>query len=324
MRRFVAERSSLLARVDADLASRTAHPGWLVQSIKEAWPQDFESILDANNLHPPMTLRIDLSRVHIPEYLAQLAAADIAAQAIDWAPAAVQLERPAGVFSLPGFKEGRVSVQDAGAQLAASLLDARSGMRVLDACAAPGGKTGHILERTPDLGALLAVDIDSQRMGRIRDNLQRLGRRAQSVTADIRQPASFWDGKPFDRILLDAPCSSTGVIRRHPDIKLLRRASDIASLAETQLGLLQACFSMLAAGGRLLYCTCSVLPEENEGVVARFVAEEPEALAVALELKVPEARSRTLGTQLLPGGAAGADGFYYACVEKTTSGTPLA
>ncbi len=249
LRRFVADRSDLLARADIDLATRTAHPQWMVQAFESAWPDEFESVLEANNGHPPMHLRVNLSRTSVTEYLSELADTGIDARAVDWAPSAVQLERPVGVFSLPGFKEGRVSVQDAGAQLAAELLDAQNGMRVLDACAAPGGKTGHLLERTPHFESLLVVDIDAERMGRIRDNLKRIGRPAQLIAADIRDPESFWDGRPFERILLDAPCSSTGVIRRHPDIKLLRRDTDIPKLAETQLAVLKACFSMLAAGG---------------------------------------------------------------------------
>ena len=235
----------------------------------------------------------------------------------------MRLEEPVAVSALPGFREGRVSVQDAGAQLAAPLLAAQPGMRVLDACAAPGGKTGHLLEHTADLAELVAVDIDAQRVGRIEENLRRLNRSARLVVADIRQPASFWDGKPFDRILLDAPCSSTGVIRRHPDIKLLRRTDDIQVLATAQLEILRAAFGMLAVGGRLLYSTCSVLPDENQQVVERFLETEPTARAVALPAGVtlaPGALERGTGLQLLPGAEAGTDGFYYACVEKTTIG----
>jgi 16S rRNA (cytosine967-C5)-methyltransferase len=195
-------------------------------------------------------------------------------------------------------------------------------MRVLDACAAPGGKTGHLLERGRDLAGLLAVDVDATRVSRIRDNLTRLGREARLAVADVREPALFWDGSPFDRILLDAPCSATGVIRRHPDIKLLRRCGDIESFAEVQLSLLKACFSMLARQGRLLYATCSLLPAENEAVLQSFLAAEPQARSLPLTVQPPGAVTRTCGLQLLPGEAAGTDGFYYACVEKTTSSTP--
>jgi 16S rRNA (cytosine967-C5)-methyltransferase len=228
------------------------------------------------------------------------------------------------VADLPGFGKGDVagvvSVQDAGAQLAAVLLDARPGMRVLDACAAPGGKTGHLLERTPDL-ALTAVDIDAERVGRIRENLDRLQRSARVIAGDIRDSKTFWDGVPFDRILVDAPCSSTGVIRRHPDIKLLRRSTDIASFAATQREILQAAFRMLAPGGRLLYSTCSLLPEENEAVVRHLLSSDPLARPVSTAQLTPESIERDPGIQLLPGAQAGTDGFYYACVEKTTAGT---
>ena len=322
LRRFVADRTALLAKVDQELASRTAHPEWLVRELRQAWPSHVEAILDANNAHPPMALRVDTSRVSVAEYLAKLAEVGITGQSLLWAPTAVVLDKPVGVSALPGFREGQVSVQDAGAQLAAELLDARAGMRVLDACAAPGGKTGHLLERTDGLATLVAVDVDATRVGRIRDNLKRLGRQAEVVVADVREVERFGGGRPFDRILLDAPCSSTGVIRRHPDIKLLRREADIGSLAETQRSLLNACFSALAEGGRLLYATCSVLPAENEELVGRFLAEEAGARPVPAPVTPPGAFPGKAGLQLLPGGATGADGFYYACLEKTTSGTP--
>jgi len=353
LRRFVAERSTLLGKVDRDLAGRTAHPSWLVKRMAQAWPQQVTTLLEANNAHPPMVLRVDLSRCTREDYLAELKNAGIAAQPISWAPSAVRLEEPIPLAQLPGFQSAVpdgavagaqapgdrvaggvsiVSVQDAGAQLAAPLLGARAGMRVLDACAAPGGKTGHLLEHTPGLAELVAVDIDAQRVERIEENLARLQRTAKPVTADIRKPESFWDGKPFDRILLDAPCSSTGVIRRHPDIKLLRRPDDIPALAKTQLEILQACYRMLAPGGRLLYCTCSVLAEENEAVVSLFLRNEatarliptaggPAADSSAAAELVPGALSVGIGLQLLPGAEAGSDGFYYACVEKTTAGT---
>jgi 16S rRNA (cytosine967-C5)-methyltransferase len=324
LRRFVAEQATLLGEVDRKLAGRTAHPQWLVKLLEQAWPQSCESILTANNEHPPLVLRVDLSRKTVSSYIEELAAADIAASAIDWAPAAVLIERPVAVGSLPGFSEGIVSVQDSGAQLAAKLLDARPGMRVLDACAAPGGKTGHLLEHTPDLAEVVAIDVDADRVGRIEENLQRLGRRAQLEVADIRQPESFWDGRTFDRILVDAPCSSTGVIRRHPDIKLLRRVTDIATFASVQEQILRSASKMLAPGGRLVYCTCSLLPAENEETVERLLRADSSvgvaAMPRAAEL-APGAVDRRIGIQLIPGTRAGSDGFYYACLEKTTAGT---
>jgi 16S rRNA (cytosine967-C5)-methyltransferase len=325
LRRFVAEKASLLSGVDRKLAGRTAHPQWLVKLLEQAWPESVESILEANNEHPPLVLRVDLARRSRAAYIEELAAADIVGSPIDWAPAAVRLERPVPVTLLPGFREGIVSVQDAGAQLAAKLLDAEPGMRVMDACAAPGGKTGHLLEHTPDLAELVAIDVDAGRVARIQENLERLGRKALVHAGDVRDPATFWDGRPFDRILVDAPCSSTGVIRRHPDIKLLRRATDIPSFAAVQEQILRSALSMLASGGRLVYCTCSVLPAENEEVVERLLASEPSVRVAAMPPAAdlaPGARDRRIGIQLIPGSRAGSDGFYYACLEKTTVRNP--
>jgi 16S rRNA (cytosine967-C5)-methyltransferase len=324
LRRFVTERAVLLSRVDALLPGRSAHPAWFVEELSRAWPRHVEMILEAGNLHPPLVLRVDLTRSSVARYLTELEGIGTTGRALAWAPAAVELVRPMGVSDLPGFNEGVISVQDAGAQLAAVLLDARAGMRVLDACAAPGGKTGHLLEHTADLGELVAVDIDASRSERIRENLDRLARKATLVVADIRDPGAFWDGRPFDRILVDAPCSSTGVIRRHPDIKLLRRRDDIVNMAEVQLEILRACFGMLSPNGRLLYCSCSVLPAENEAVVSRFLAAEPGARPgpmPALDRLPPGAQAGVVGIQLLPGAEAATDGFYYACLEKTAVGT---
>ena len=295
-----------------------------VKLLEQTWPEAVESILNANNEHPPLVLRVNLARTSRAAYIEQLAAADIVGTPVEWAPAAVRLDRPVAVALLPGFNEGTVSVQDAGAQLAARLLDAQPHMRVMDACAAPGGKTGHLLEHTPDLAELVAIDVDEGRVARIQENLERLRLKALVQVADVRDPATFWDGRPFDRILVDAPCSSTGVIRRHPDIKLLRRANDIPAFVGVQEQILRSAFSMLAPGGRVLYCTCSVLPAENEAVVERFAASEPAARVAAMPLAAdlaPGAQDRKIGIQLVPGTQAGSDGFYYACLEKTTAGT---
>jgi 16S rRNA (cytosine967-C5)-methyltransferase len=324
LRRFVAEKATLLSRVDRKLAGRTAHPQWLVKLLEQSWPESAESILEANNEHPPLVLRVDLAHKSRADYIEELQAADIGGSLVDWAPTAVRLDRPVAVALLPGFREGLVSVQDAGAQLAAKLLDAQPGMRVMDACAAPGGKTGHLLEHTPGLGELVAIDVDADRVARIQENLERLGRNALVKVADVRDPTTFWDGRPFDRILVDAPCSSTGVIRRHPDIKLLRRVTDIPGFVAVQEQILRSAFSMLASGGRLLYCTCSVLPAENEEVIERLLASEPSARVAAMPpatAVAPGARDRRMGIQLIPGSQAGTDGFYYACLEKTTVGT---
>ena len=324
LRRFVSERQTLLQVVDANLAGRTAHPAWLVAEIERSWADEAEMILDGANQHPPLVLRVDLTRSTVPQYLEVLTRTGIRGRALAWASAAIELDRPVAVAALPGFDEGLVSVQDAGAQLAAQLLGARSGMRVLDACAAPGGKTGHILEHTSGLAELVALDVDAARSERIRENLERLSRQATLVVGDIRTPSAFWDGRPFDRILVDAPCSSTGVIRRHPDIKLLRRPEDIANFSHLQLDILRAAFGMLATEGRLLYCTCSVLPAENEEVIERFLKSEPRARLLPMPPAVclpPGSRMRVVGMQLLPGAQAGTDGFYYAGLEKTAVGT---
>jgi 16S rRNA (cytosine967-C5)-methyltransferase len=335
LRRLVREREALFARTDADPAVRAAHPRWLVDALAAAWPGQCGQILQANNAHPPMVLRLNTRRRALTDYLGDLTAAGLAGQPLAWtaihAPApeggsvAVVLERPVGVGALPGFEAGWVSVQDGGAQLAPALLQAQPGMRVLDACAAPGTKTGHLLESASGPLELTAVDIDGGRLGRVEENLRRLGLAgARLVEADVRDPESFWDGRPYDRILVDAPCSGTGVIRRHPDIKLLRREADVASFAQTQLEILRAAFRLLAPGGRLVYATCSVLPPENEGVVGRFLQEEPRARSAAMphgEDLAPAGVAGAYGTQLLCGGAAGSDGFYYACLENTTRGT---
>jgi 16S rRNA (cytosine967-C5)-methyltransferase len=324
LRRFVCERAAILARIDGEASARTAHPAWLVERIAAAWPSRVEEILSGNNAHPPMTLRVDRSRTTADAYLGRLRSGDIEAYEIQWMPGAVTLTHPVAVWSVPGFEEGIVSVQDAGAQLAAALLDVRPGMRVLDTCAAPGGKTGHLLEQGGEAVEVTAVDIDAARVGLIEENLRRLRRTARLAVGDARDPRTFWDGGLFERILVDAPCSSTGVIRRHPDIKLLRRPGDLAVFASTQLEMLRAAATMLAPGGRLVYSTCSVLPEENEDVVTRFLAAEPEISAAPMppgpEL-APGAVDRSVGRQLLPGAEAGTDGFYYACLEKTTAGT---
>jgi 16S rRNA (cytosine967-C5)-methyltransferase len=320
LRRFVRERVDLLAKVDANAAGRHAHPAWLVEMLRAAWPEQLEELLAANNVHPPMTLRVDLTRQSVAACSSEFAAAGRAAFAIGWLPCGIQLEHPAPVAALPGFREGRVSVQDAAAQLAALLLQVQPGHRVLDACAAPGGKTGHLLECAQGEIQLLAVDIDVDRLAQVRDTLDRLGRKAQCMQADLSAPwPDFLLRDGFDRILLDAPCSATGVIRRHPDIKLLRRPGDLEALRRTQAAILRQAFAALRPGGRLLYCTCSVLPAENEKIVTAFLAEEVRAKLLPWPAEVtlpPGALQRPVGTQLLPGAAAATDGFYYACVTR--------
>jgi 16S rRNA (cytosine967-C5)-methyltransferase len=314
LRRFLRERAPLLAGVDEGTAARSAHPDWLVRALASQWPQDCERILAANNAPAPMTLRVEPAGADA--YVAELARAGMAADASLWRPGAVTLRQPVGVYDLPGFDAGRVSVQDAGAQLAAALLDVRDGERVLDACAAPGGKSGALLQTAAI--ELSAVDSDGARMARLERNLARLRCTARVYVADLRQEPRWWDAQAFDAVLLDAPCSAVGVIRRHPDIKLLRRASDIGPLAEMQLQLLGRCWQLLKPGGRLVYCTCSVLQEENSQVIERFLAASDARIAVPPpHVMLPaDIRRCALGLQLLPGGDAGADGFYYACLTR--------
>jgi 16S rRNA (cytosine967-C5)-methyltransferase len=319
LRRFVAQRAALLADVDQDLAARHAHPRWLADLIVAAWGERAEGMLAANNQHPPMTLRFDPAQAGAADFLRSWRALGRDARALDWNPDALVLEHAAAVQTLPGFDAGAVSVQDGGAQLAALLLDARSGMRVLDACAAPGGKTLHIAQRTPDLAELVAADHDPLRLQRVRENLERGGRTALLLAADLRERPPSLAAATFDRVLVDAPCSATGVIRRHPDIKLLRRREDIASFAVTQRQILATAFELLRPGGTLIYCTCSVLPEENEAVVSAFLAGEPRASAASWTESAPRPPGlleRNVGWQLLPGGDAGTDGFYYAGLKR--------
>ncbi len=319
LRRFQREREPVLAAVHRVREARLAHPEWLLAALERDWPADWESIAAAGNAEPPMWLRVNSLRSSRDDYRARLDAAGISSQSCAFAPQALRLDRPMDVGSLPGFADGDVSVQDAAAQLAAPFVGAESGMRVLDACAAPGGKACHLLELTPDL-ELVALDIDAARAERIRSNLSRQGLTAQVVVGDALEPARWYDGRPFDRVLLDVPCSGTGVIRRHPDIKILRRPDDIGRFAARQTALLAANLGLLATGGRLVYSSCSVLAAENAQVVAAFLGREPKAADVteSARLLLPGVLpGRHAGPGwALPSGSADADGFYYACLEK--------
>jgi 16S rRNA (cytosine967-C5)-methyltransferase len=319
LRKFVAQRATLLGQIDADLARRHAHPRWLVDALLAAWGERAEAMLAANNQHPPMSLRLDPAQLTVDDFLRAWRALGRDARAVAWQPDALILEHPTAVQALPGFETAAVSVQDGGAQLAAPLLDAAAGMRVLDACAAPGGKTLHIAQRTPELAELIAVDDDALRLQRVRENLDRAGRKALLITADLRSRPPSLPAGSFDRVLVDAPCSATGVIRRHPDIKLLRRAEDIEAFAQNQRRILATAFELLRPGGRLIYCTCSVLPAENEQVVTAFLREQPAAEPGGWPAGLPAPPgllTRSVGWQLLPGGDAGTDGFYYASLHK--------
>jgi len=311
LRRWLRERESMSVSLDADAATRTAHPRWLLDSLAADWPDAAAAIADANNAQAPLWLRVNRRRGSRAAFLQRLASAGIEAQP-SALPDGLLLERSLDVTQLPGFADGLFSVQDGAAQHAAGLLDLRDGQRVLDACAAPGGKSAHILEQA-DVH-LLALDSDERRLPRIAENLARLGLRADLRGGDAARPKSWWDGEPFDRILIDAPCSATGIIRRQPDVKLHRRASDIAPLAAVQARLLDALWPLLAPGGRLVYATCSVLDAENGSRIERFRARHADARLepVALHGWRPVSGG---GVQNLPG-ESGMDGFYYAVLEK--------
>ena len=320
LRRFQRERENIVSRAHRTRGARLAHPEWMLDAIQRDWGDRAESIAAAGNCEPPMWLRVNARRGTRDGYLARLEAAGQAAESCEFAPEAIRLAEPTDVNSLPGFADGDASVQDAAAQLAARFLAALPGMRVLDACAAPGGKACHALELEPGIAELVALDIDAGRAGRIEANLARLGLDARVVVGDAANPAAWWDGRPFERILLDVPCSGTGVIRRHPDIKLLRRADDIRRFAAQQASLLSSCYGLLATGGRLVYASCSILQAENAAVVRAFLAEEPMAVDVteSARLLLPGALPWQVAGPgcALASGAADADGFYYACLEK--------
>ena len=304
---------AICASLDSDPVLHTAHPRWLQKALKANWPEHWQAICAANNAHPPLILRVNRRLRSRDAYLAELAAVGIAASPCSYSRDGIVLAQACDVTGLPGFAAGHVSVQDEAAQLAADLLQLAPGQRVLDACCAPGGKTCHLLEAEPKLAHVLGVDLEAKRLVRVRENLARLGLAAELIAADGRDLASWWDGQPFQRILLDAPCSATGVIRRHPDIKLTRQASDITALATLQGELLDALWTTLEVGGILLYATCSVLPEENSDNIGAFLARTPGAreLDIDGEFGLKQAHGR----QLLPQ-VDGHDGFYYAKLIK--------
>jgi 16S rRNA (cytosine967-C5)-methyltransferase len=318
LRRYLRERKTLDAEIASRPATRHAAPIWLADRFRADWPVRWTQLLAASDAQAPMWLRVNSRMATTGEYLEKLKEAGIGARAEERVPRAIRLDAPCDVHDLPGFATGIVSVQDLGAQCVAFPLALGPDQRVLDACAAPGGKTALIAEREPRLKKLLAVDIDPHRLARVRDNLSRGALDAEVVAGDSATPAQWWDGVPFDRILLDAPCSGLGVIRRHPDIRLRKSPSDIDKLPALQLRLLEAVWGTLAPAGRLVYVTCTVTRSENRDVIAAFLGRTPGASAVPAENwegwpGLGEADE--YGRQILPG-EAGADGFYYAALTK--------
>jgi 16S rRNA (cytosine967-C5)-methyltransferase len=317
LRRFGREREGVVAAALADPLARYNHPAWWLDRLRADWPDRWQAIADADNVHPPMTLRVNQRRTTAAAHLATLAGNGL--QAVARGGAAISLLRPVPVTQLPGFAEGLVSVQDANAQRAAPLLLAEplaAGARVLDACAAPGGKTAHLLELA-DLD-LLAIDRDAARLARVDATLARLGLVAETRVADAAAPARWWDGRPFAAILLDAPCSASGIVRRHPDVRWLRRASDLPVLAATQARLLDALWPLLAPGGRLLYVTCSVFRHEGSAQIDAFLQRAGDATLAASPpspgqlLPLPDNEQ----TPPSPGFSGAADGFFLALIEK--------
>ena len=302
LRRYLREMTRLLEQARETEFGAFSYPQWWIDRVKAQHPERFASILAAGNEHPPLTLRVNARKIGVADYLSSLLA--VGTEAVHIGGSAVRLAMPVPVETIPGFREGLVSVHDAGAQLAAPLLDTRDGMRVLDACAAPGGKTAHLLELSAV--ELIALDRDEARLQRVRENLQRLHVSARVVCGDAGSPATWWDGAPFDRVLLDAPCTGSGVVRRHPDIKWLRRASDIEQSAREQKRLLDALWHVVGQGGKLLYATCSVFAEENTGQIEAFLKRHDDAELLPLD--------RLESRQLVPNDQH--DGFYYALLEK--------
>lgn len=318
LRRFQREREQIEASLKNDEAFKWSHPQWLIDKYRGDWPDDWESVLAANNAQPPMTLRVNRQKTTRDDYLKMLQSAGINAAAFTSSETAITLETPCGVDALPGFEEGLVSVQDGGAQCAAAFMHLDTGqdtpLRVLDACAAPGGKTLHMMEQAPGI-ELIALDISSERLERVQENADRLGFAPTLIAGSAIDPSAWWDGQLFDRILVDAPCSGSGVLRRHPDIKTLRRPKDAKTFPVFQTEILNQLWPLLKPGGRMLYATCSVFPQENERLMAAWQPTLKDAQSCPLECPLDNAKSLNYGVQILPE-ATGSDGFYYAAVLK--------
>ncbi|MGA9854851.1 MAG: 16S rRNA (cytosine(967)-C(5))-methyltransferase RsmB [Gammaproteobacteria bacterium] len=314
LRRFLRELSGFQSDLLSNPEASYAHPQWFIDQMQADWPKDWQAVLIADNQRPPLTLRANCRLTTRDTLLEEFAAAGITARPCKFSADGLILATPLRVEVLPGFASGKFSVQDEAAQLAAELLDVRPGMRALDACAAPGGKTCHLLEHYPDAAEVVAVDIDAERTDKIHENLGRLGLSAKVITADSLHPDDWWDRQPFQRILLDAPCSASGVIRRHPDIKARRSPRDIGAAVALQARLLAALWPLLASGGKLLYVACSVFHMENADQIQAFLAAQVNAKL--LEFDTSWGVSAFPGRQILTG-QDGMDGFFYACIQKT-------
>jgi len=315
LRRYQRESGILKQAADACETANFAHPRWLISALRDDWPDHWQHILRAANERPPMQLRVNLSRISRKAYLEELARLEIVAEPSPLLTGGISLQRPVDVNSLPGFNDGLVSVQDYGAQLAAGVIDPRPGDAVLDACAAPGGKAAHIFETCQELQRLSALDINTARVELLKATRQRLNLTMEVILGDARTPETWWDGKQYDRILLDVPCSATGVIRRHPDIKLLREPGDIPKFTRTQQELLKAIWPLLKSGGRLIYASCSLLSRENDAQLEIFRETHPEASTGEIAPGPAWGVATRCGRQTLPG-YGDMDGFYYAILEK--------
>lgn len=312
LREYIRKKDEIDEKIKEDEEAYFAHPLWLIDPIKESYPENWQEILEANNTHPPLALRVNPTKTTRNDYIDTLTKNNFQAQSIPETQNGIILESPISVDELPDFSKGFVSVQDGAAQLAAELLELESGQHVLDACAAPGGKLTHLLELQPNATAV-AVEKDADRIHSIKENLARLKVNAEVICSDASDVKAWWDGKLFDRILLDAPCSASGVIRRHPDIKLLRQPEDIPAFAEEQLHLLESLWPLLKHNGILVYVTCSIFPEENEDVLKVFLAENPDAEEI--KINADWGMPLEIGRQILPGQHQ-MDGFYYAKLRK--------
>lgn len=314
LRSFLREKKSICAEVDLKPAFRHAHPQWMVRELRKAYPEAWEQVLMANNEIAPLTLRVNTRQQSREALLLKLAEVEIAAEPHPVAPQGIVLLQGVDITSLPTYETGGFSVQDPAAQQAANILMPQPGERILDACAAPGGKTTHLLELSDNQARVFALEKEPERLERLAENLHRLELKAEYQAGDASQPDSWWDGELFDKILLDAPCSATGIIRRHPDIKWHRTEEDIDAVVATQTAILQALWPLLKVGGKLLYATCSILPHENTRQMQSFLSQEPSAKELPIEATWGEA-SETPGRQILPG-TFGMDGFFYCLLEK--------